>query len=281
MPSSKALLDARGLKPKKSWGQNFLMDKNALDRIVQASELSDEDRLLVEIGAGAGALTERLVAPDRTVVAVERDRDMAAILRERFEPGGGVEVAEANALDFTFGEVFERAGRRVKVVGNLPYQISGPLLFHLLENREFVRSAHVLLQREVAVRLAATVGEPDYSALSVIFARAGEVRRGPDVKRACFYPTPKVDSRFVSVFFHPPGDRAAVRREAYFRRFVKAAFHQRRKKLKNSLEKQPFLSIGREAMERLERRFGEELSLRAERLSVEIFEAMAACLEEP
>ena len=278
MPSAIELLREYGLRPKKSWGQNFLIDKNALDRIVAACALSPEDAVIVEIGAGTGALTERLLAPGRTVLAVERERDMAKILYNRFGGEPGVEVVETNAVGFSLKEAALRAGGPVKVVGNPPYQISAPILFKLIAERKHVKSAHLLLQKEVAARLGAKPGSRDYGLLAVILGRVAVVSRETDVRRTCFFPVPKVDSRFVSIYFDaappaPPSDEL-------FLSFVKAAFHKRRAKLVNSLKRQNFLALSGSILAGLEKRFPEWMAARAEERSVGELIEMARAVEE-
>lgn len=278
MPSTQELLRDYKLRPKKSWGQNFLSDGNALDRIVHACGLGEDDSVVVEIGAGLGALTQRLHEAGCSVLAIERDRDLVPVLKERFEPGSGVEIVEANALDFDLQETARRKGGRIKVIGNLPYQISAPILFKLLDNRQWVSSAHLLLQKEVALRLAASAGSKDYSLLSVLFSRVAEISRDTDVSRNCFVPVPKVDSSFVSLYFKTelperPDDKL-------FKSFAKACFHQRRKTLSNSLRKQPFLKLSEEVLAKLKEAYPETLALRAETLEVSTFVEMALKVED-
>ncbi len=272
MASVKETIAAYGVRPKKSWGQNFLIDPNMLANLARACDLNDGDTLIVEAGAGTGALTDYLHAPGRRVIAVERDRDLAPVLRDRFSSESGVEVLEANILDVDLASFASEAGHPIKLVGNLPYQISAPILFWLLEHRRVLHSAHVLLQREVAERLLAQVGESDYSLLSVLFGRVAQLYRAAEVGAQCFYPPPRVGSTFITIEFH--SDVADDVPDDLYIKLVKACFHSRRKTISNSLKRQNFLPLSEEGLQRLlaahpdlQRRRAEELSV-AEYVSI-------------
>ncbi len=275
MPTSAQLLKQYGLAPKKTWGQNFLVDPGSLDRIVQGCHLDRDDKRVVEIGAGLGALTERLLAADRKVVAIERDRDMVHVLRERFAEEPGLTIAEENALTFDYPAQADDGP--FKLVGNLPYQISSSILFLTLEHRSVFRSAHFLLQKEVAQRLAATPGNKDYSILSVLFGRVFQVQREALIGKGAFVPPPKIDSLFVSLF--PRREPVfAVEDEKRFTLFIKAAFHQRRKTLENCLKRQPFLEISDDQRTTLRETYPDLLKQRAEQLDLQQFGFLYAAL---
>ncbi|RJO67888.1 MAG: ribosomal RNA small subunit methyltransferase A [Myxococcales bacterium] len=277
MPSPQAILKTYGLQPKKSWGQHFLADPHALARVVRDCALCENDALVVEIGAGTGALTERLVAPGRTVLAVEHDRELAAVLRDRFRDEPSVEIVEQDFLAFDLAAAAERAGGRIKVVGNIPYQITAPILFKLVAARAGVVSAHLLMQAEVARRLAAPVGAKDYSLLTVLLGRVGHATLGARLSPACFHPPPDVESRVAVVAFDktPP----AVPSDEFFVNFVKACFHQRRKRVVNSLRGQPHLALPKPLVAALAERFPELLARRAEALNGDEFLSLAAFAE--
>lgn len=275
MPSNRALLKAHGLAPKKSWGQNFLEDANALDRIQAACRLAPGETV-VEIGAGLGALTERLLGEERRVIAIERDRELVPVLRERFADAPGLELVEANAVTYPLAEA--AGGAPVKVVGNLPYQLSAPILFKLIEERAMVTSAHILLQTEVAERLCAQPDSKDYSLLTVLLGRVAEVRAETDIKPVCFVPAPRVGSRFLSAWFNR--DTHDQPPDALFTALVKGAFHQRRKTLANSLARQPFLPLNAEQIGVLKARFPERMSARPEQLAVAEFVELARAVAD-
>ena len=222
---------------------------------------------MVELGAGLGHLTRALASTGAHVVAVERDRELVPILRAQLPD---VEIAEADAKSFDLRGLARRAGRRVVVCGNLPYHLSSPILFHLLDEREALRRAVLLLQREVAERIAAPAGGRDYGLLSVLVQHVAEPRLALSVPRHAFTPPPEVESAaLVLEFLDRP--RAEVRDEARFRALVKAAFAQRRKTLWNALKP---VSGGREALQKS----GIDPQRRGETLTVEEFASIERSL---
>lgn len=230
-PSPKSLLDKYGLRAKKSWGQNFLGDEEILDQIARLAAVRPGDRV-VELGAGLGHLTERLLAHGATVVAVERDRDMARVLRG--ELGDRIDLREADAARLDVAALAREAGGgRIAVVGNLPYHLTSPILFSLIDQAPHVARAVLLLQREVAERLAAPAGDREGGVLSILLQREAEVTIERIVPPGAFLPPPKVHSAVLCAIFHPPVD--AVVDPARFRKLVKAGFAQRRKTLGKAL----------------------------------------------
>jgi 16S rRNA (adenine1518-N6/adenine1519-N6)-dimethyltransferase len=233
--SPRALLKKHGLAAKKSWGQNFLVDERAYQAIVAACALGERD-WAVEIGAGLGTLTARLAEQAAHVVAIERDRDLAQVLRAELGEQPRVEIAEANALTFDYAAVAERAGAPPVVVGNLPYQIASPILFRLLSSRHALRRIVIMLQREMAERVVAEPATPDYGVLSVMVQFYGQARLVARVRAGGFVPAPRVDSAVVRIEPFPGGaTRAPVPDESGFSKLVHAAFNQRRKTLRNAL----------------------------------------------
>ena len=237
MDTEHSILDARellrryGLQAKKSWGQNFLIDERAYEAIVAACGLSAGD-LAVEIGAGLGTLTSRLLRTGATVIAVERERDMCDVLRKELGERPGFTLREEDALETGYAEL--AAGRPTVIVGNLPYQIAAPLLFKFLAARASVRKIVVMLQREVAARLLARPDTEDYSALTAQVHMLATVRRVCQVSRGGFLPAPRVDSTVVQL--EPLATTAApVLDLGCYSQVVRAAFGQRRKTLRNAL----------------------------------------------
>lgn len=214
--------------PRKRFGQNFLADTHYITRIVDAVDPQTGDNI-VEIGPGLGALTDVLVTRVQPVAAIEIDRDLAARLRERYTADRLV-LHEADALAFDFRSL----GPALRVVGNLPYNISSPLLFHLASFDDRLRDIHVMLQREVVARMTASPGTADYGRLSVMLQTRFRVSRLFAVPAGAFRPAPKVDSALARLL--PIGaERPAIADEALFARIVAAAFGQRRKTLRNAL----------------------------------------------
>jgi 16S rRNA (adenine1518-N6/adenine1519-N6)-dimethyltransferase len=217
-----------GHQPRKRFGQNFLADAHYARRIVDAVDPKRGDNV-VEIGPGLAALTGALIERSGHVSAIEIDRDLAARLRERFDLDH-LTLYEADALAFDFAKL----GDALRVVGNLPYNISSPLLFHLASYETHVRDIHVMLQREVVARMTAVPATPDYGRLSVMLQARFGVTRLFTVPAGAFRPAPKVESAIARLV--PLGSsRPPIADEALFARIVAAAFGQRRKTLRNAL----------------------------------------------
>jgi len=216
---------------RKRFGQHFLHDRSVLDRIVE-SIAPQPDQALLEIGPGRGALTERLLSRSRTLDAIEIDRDLAALLQERFGAAPGFELHNCDALEFDLPSLATRRSQRLRVIGNLPYNISTPLLFHVAAAHEHIDDLHVMLQKEVIDRIVAAPGSSEYGRLTVMLAPWFEAHRLFDVGPGAFTPAPRVWSAVA---------RLRVRREPAFAvppayaRTVSAAFSQRRKTLRNAL----------------------------------------------
>ncbi|MBL0143640.1 MAG: 16S rRNA (adenine(1518)-N(6)/adenine(1519)-N(6))-dimethyltransferase RsmA [Betaproteobacteria bacterium] len=253
-------------RPKRRLGQHFLTDRHYVERIV-AEIAPRAGETMVEIGPGPGALTERLAAVVRPLHVVEIDRDLAADLRSRFD-SGSVVVHEGDALAFDLSSL--PAGLRV--VGNLPYNISTPLLFHVASFAPRVRDCVFMLQKEVVERMVADPGTPDYGRLSVMLQYRFEMALAFRVPPGAFTPPPKVDSAIVRMVPLGPG-RLAARDEALFARIVMAAFTQRRKTLRNALR--------RVAGDEIFSRTGIDPGLRGETLSVAQFVALADAATAP
>jgi 16S rRNA (adenine1518-N6/adenine1519-N6)-dimethyltransferase len=269
MDSPSTLLRRYGLQAKKSWGQCFLHDPSVLDRIVIAAGVGADD-VVLEIGAGLGSLTARLAAAARRVIAVERDRELAEVLRAELGSDAKVELQEANALTFDFAAL----GEPLVVVGNLPYNIASPLLFRILEQRAVVRRATVMLQRELAARLAAPPGERLYGAPSVLLQDAAQVRLCFVVPGGAFVPRPRVESAVLRLDFRESPLSGVP--FAQLQRVVHAAFRQRRKTLRRALES----AFGAQAVAAALERTGLDGSRRGETLSPQEFGELAAALAE-
>lgn len=220
-------------RPRKALGQNFLTDRNIIAKILAAAAVGPEDAVL-EIGPGRGALTELLSQRVGRLVAVEFDRDLAALLRERFADNRQVLIHEQDVLKVDFAPLLGDQ-QRFKVVANLPYNISTPVLFRFLEERERFSRLVVMLQKEVGERLAAPADCSDYGLLTVLFRQWFDVRREFLVAPGCFFPAPKVDSVVISLT-PLPASRVQVPDQELFEQVVRAAFAMRRKTLWNCLK---------------------------------------------
>jgi 16S rRNA (adenine1518-N6/adenine1519-N6)-dimethyltransferase len=216
---------------RKRFGQNFLVDEQIIGRIVRAIQPKPDDNL-VEIGPGQGAITAPLLSACPRLQVVELDRDLVPQLAARFSAYPEFKIHEADALAFDFRQL--AASGPLRVVGNLPYNISTPLLFHLLESREHIRDMHFMLQKEVVERLAAEPGSGDYGRLSIMCQYHCRVEYLFDVGPHCFRPAPKVDSAIVRLTPHSPLPLVAQDTDL-LETLVKTAFQQRRKTLRNAL----------------------------------------------
>jgi 16S rRNA (adenine1518-N6/adenine1519-N6)-dimethyltransferase len=218
----------KGHQARKRFGQNFLVSPGVIRNIVEAIAPRPGDRV-VEIGPGLGALTEPLLAALGHLHVVEIDRDLIARLRQSHPPER-LTVHAGDALEFDFAAL----GPALRVVGNLPYNISTPLLFHLAEAADSVRDMHFMLQKEVVDRMVAEPSSGDYGRLSVMLQYRFHMERLFIVPPGAFNPAPQVDSAIVRLVPRPAAERTA-RDEALFARLVTAAFGQRRKMLRNTL----------------------------------------------
>lgn len=266
-PSPEELLQKHRLKPKKSWGQNFLEDEAVLGELVEAMALTPADSV-VELGPGLGHLTRLLLATGAKVVAVERDRDMVRVLKELALPG--LTLVEGNAAEVNFAQVAQVP--EAVVVGNLPYHLSSSILFQVLEQPAAVKRAVFTLQKEVVERIAAPPGTREGGILSILLSLRFQVENCLAVPAHLFHPPPKVDSAVVRLT-RLPQPRAQVNDEARFRKVVKAAFAQRRKTLSNSLRSDKKLCEGVDVKAVLAA-CGIDDRRRAETLTVEEFAAI-------
>ncbi|HET6370132.1 MAG TPA: 16S rRNA (adenine(1518)-N(6)/adenine(1519)-N(6))-dimethyltransferase RsmA [Nitrospiria bacterium] len=217
------------LRPKKSLGQHFLIDPNIRAKILDAAELSSED-CVVEIGPGKGFLTEELIKRAGRVVAIEVDRGWYDLLGKRFADASQLQLVHADALDYRY----DLLPRGYKIVSNLPYNLSTPILFRLLEERTRIRRMVLMIQREVAERLVSPPGSRRFGALSVSVQFVCETRLAFSVSPNSFRPRPKVSSSVVVLI--PRTDPAVqVRDEQFFLHLVRRIFLHRRKSLKNAL----------------------------------------------
>jgi 16S rRNA (adenine1518-N6/adenine1519-N6)-dimethyltransferase len=214
--------------PRKRFGQNFLNSPGVIRKIVDAIR-PVRGELMVEIGPGLAAMTEPLLEALGHLHVVEIDRDLIAGLKQRFTPEQ-LTIHEGDALEFDFASL----GPDLRVVGNLPYNISTPLLFHLASFAPRVRDMHFMLQKEVVDRMVADADEPEYGRLSVMLQYRFWMERLFIVPPGAFTPAPKVDSAIVRLI-PKPADQIHVRDEALYAQVVAAAFSQRRKMLRNTL----------------------------------------------
>lgn len=268
----KQLLAPRGLRPKSSFGQNFLSDDHQLLGIARAilESRPNPEAPVVELGPGTGALTGVLLDAGATVHAVERDRDLVPVLRERFAAhiaSGRLHLYEDNALTFDYAPI--TVGHGV-LCGNLPYHLTSSLVLRAVELVTALQGVVFLVQLEVAERLAAEPGNKDWGILSVLLQHVYDVELFQKVPKGAFWPVPEVDGGVVRMMPHPSprGGRVAL---ASLKHVVKTAFQQRRKTLKNTLASLGGAALLREA--------DIDPTLRAERVDVEGFVRLARAVE--
>ena len=219
-------------RARKRFGQHFLADPGVIDAIVSAIHATEHDTV-VEIGPGQGAITDYLAKQAGHLHLVELDRDLVARLRQQYADVDNVTVHEGDALNFDFGAL----GEKLRIVGNLPYNISTPLLFHLLESRGQIIDMHFMLQKEVVDRMAATPGSKAYGRLGIMLGCHLNVESLFDVPPEAFDPPPSVMSAVVRLDPLPSGT-FEIADEALLSRIVAMAFSQRRKTIRNSLKKE-------------------------------------------
>ncbi len=226
-------------RARKRFGQNFLHDAGVIHRILRAIAAQEGQRLL-EIGPGQGALTEGLLGSGASLDVIELDQDLIPHLKWRFGLKPNFSLHQGDALKFDFSSLIASPEDKLRVVGNLPYNISTPLIFHLLEHAPVIEDMHFMLQKEVVERLAAEPGSGDWGRLSIMVQYHCRVEHLFNVGPGAFNPPPKVDSAIVRLtpFAEPPHP---ARDPKLLERVVREAFNQRRKTLRNTLK--PLLSV--------------------------------------
>ncbi len=262
------------IKPKKSLGQNFLVDKNIRLKIIEACGFSKED-IVLEIGPGSGEMTQEIAPKVKRVLAVEIDKNLCDALRRRFALGKNVTIVNGDILKTDLSPYFKRHIHRVKVFGNIPYYITTPILGRIFKYRKHIKTVFLTVQKEFAARLAAPAGSRVYGSLSCFVRYYSEPKVLFTVKNACFYPKPKVDSSFLRLELKEklPAGR---KEEACFFAVVRAAFGQRRKKIKNSLTR----LLEKEEIETILKECGIQADTRAESLDLADYLAIASSIKK-
>ena len=234
-PDARSLLGKYGLRAKKSFGQNFLVNDRAFRAIVDATVRTEED-WVVEFGPGLGTLTARLAqrVPDGKVIAVEFDPDMVAVLRAELGANDIVDIQHADAMRYDLRMVGKWRGDKFAVCGNLPYHIASQLMFRVIDAREHITHAVFMIQKEMADRIVASPGTKEYGALGVMIRTYADVSTVAKVGAGSFVPPPKIDSTVVKLSLLPE-TRAPIADEKHYSAVVHAAFGQRRKTLRNAL----------------------------------------------
>ena len=273
-----AVLQKYGFVFQKKYGQNFLIDPHVLDKIVAAAGIGPDD-FVVEIGPGIGTLTQYLAYAARSVCAVEIDKNLIPILEDTLSDYDNVEVINNDVLKVDLAALAKEKnnGRPIKVVANLPYYITTPIIMGLFENHVPVDSITVMVQKEVADRMQTGPGSKDYGALSLAVQYYAEPYIVANVPPNCFMPRPKVGSAVIKLtrYEKPPVD---VKDEGLMFRLIRASFNQRRKTLVNGIRNSGDFSLSKEEIEDVFNRCDLPLNIRGEALTLEQFAMLANCI---
>lgn len=255
----------------KKFGQNFLIDTHVLDKIIGAAGITKDDMVL-EIGPGIGTMTQYLSCAARQVVAVEIDKNLIPILQDTLQDFDNVEVINEDVLKLDLAKLAQEKndGKPLKVVANLPYYITTPIIMGLFENQVPVSSITVMVQKEVADRMQAGPGTKDYGALSLAVQYYASPYIAANVPPNCFMPRPKVGSAVICLtrYQKPP---IQVEDEKLMFRIIRASFNQRRKTLANGMKNSPELDYTKEQIEGAIRSTGQKVNVRGEALTLEEF----------
>ena len=255
----------------KKFGQNFLVDSSILDRIIESAQITKEDCVL-EIGPGIGTMTQRLAEEARAVVAVEIDRNLLPVLADTLSAYENVTVINADILKLDLNRIVEEhnGGRPIKVVANLPYYITTPIIMALFEKKVPLHSVTIMVQKEVADRMRVGPGTKDYGALSLAVQYYAKPEIVTKVPAGCFMPKPNVDSAVIRLtrYEKPPVE---VEDEAWLFAVIRASFNQRRKTLANGLANAGYPGIGRRQVEEVLAAMGLAATVRGETLTLEQF----------
>ena len=275
-----AVLQKYNFSFQKKFGQNFLIDTHVLDKIIRSAEITKED-MVVEIGPGIGTMTQYLACAAGKVAAIEIDKALIPILEDTLDGYENVQVINDDVLKVDIAKLAkeENGGRPIKVVANLPYYITTPIIMGLFENHVPLKSITVMVQKEVADRMQVGPGTKDYGALSLAVQYYAKPYIVANVPPNCFMPRPKVGSAVIRLerYDEPP---VQVEDEKLMFRIIRASFNQRRKTLANGLKNSPELQFSKEEIEKAIEGIGKSVSVRGEALTLEEFAALSNLLFE-
>lgn len=266
-----AVLEKYQFHFQKRFGQNFLIDTHVLEKIIRAAQIKSED-LVLEIGPGIGTMTQYLCENARQVIAVEIDSNLIEILSDTLSPYDNVTVINEDILKLDINQIVEQQnnGRPIKVVANLPYYITTPIIMGLFESHVPIDSITVMVQKEVAERMQAGPGSKDYGALSLAVQYYAEAYIAANVPPNCFMPRPNVGSAVIRLTRHKT-PVVNVQDEALMFRLIRASFNQRRKTLVNGLNNSPELSFSKDQIIHALEQLGLSVSIRGEALTLAQF----------
>lgn len=275
-----AVLQKYNFSFQKKFGQNFLIDTHVLDKIIRSAEITKED-MVVEIGPGIGTMTQYLACAAGKVAAIEIDKALIPILEDTLEGYENVQVINGDVLKVDIAKLAEEenGGRPIKVVANLPYYITTPIIMGLFENHVPLKSITVMVQKEVADRMQVGPGTKDYGALSLAVQYYAKPKIVANVPPNCFMPRPKVGSAVIRLerYEKPPVE---VKNEKLMFRIIRASFNQRRKTLVNGLKNSQEIPFSKEQIEQALGMCGLSLSVRGEALTLAQFAQLANAFTE-
>ena len=268
----KDLLSGRRIFPKKGLGQNFLIDRNVVEHIVD-SVIRDSPSHILEIGPGLGVITQEIIKNTPNVVCVETDLDMIGVLEHNLSGYDNLDILWEDFLKWDLNSYFKEE-YKTAVVGNLPYYITTPIIEKIIENRQYFSSVTMMIQKEVAHRIKASPGTKEYGSLSVFINFYADCEIICNVSRNCFYPVPSVDSCVIRLnMLDEP--RVKLQKEALFFDIVRSAFGKRRKTLLNALSNSVFLYWGKEKTLDVLTDAGIDPGVRGETLGIDEFAKIA------
>ncbi|NQT95995.1 MAG: 16S rRNA (adenine(1518)-N(6)/adenine(1519)-N(6))-dimethyltransferase RsmA [Candidatus Omnitrophica bacterium] len=265
----KNIISENNLCINKRLGQNFLIDKIKRDKIIQACDIKKDDAIL-EIGPGLGALTEFLISLCKKLVGVEKDRGLNSLLKQQLSESENLELIQGDILKFDLKPLYKKYRKKIKVIGNLPYYITSPIIFHLIDQKECIDSIFITLQKEVAERIVAAPGGKDYGVLSLSVQYHCKPKILFSIPKSAFFPMPKVGSAFLELKIRKE-PAVKVKDEALLFNIVKSGFSQRRKTLINALSARSSLKISKEKLKEVFDKAGLDPNIRGEALNLEDF----------
>lgn len=278
---TKEVMDKYEIFFKKKFGQNFLIDKNIIEKIISSANVTKDD-VVIEVGPGIGNMTQYLATASKKVIAIEIDKDLVEILKnDTLKDFDNVEVISSDILKLDLDDLFNNKlkGEKIKVVSNLPYYITTPIIMELLNYRDHIESITIMIQKEVADRINAKPKTKDYGSLSIAIGAFTETTYVTTVPHTCFIPEPNVDSAVIKIDILDKPKLSMENVDFYFK-IVRAAFSQRRKTLVNTLYSAMNIFESKTQIENLLEELGFEKTIRGEALSIEEFETIAMKIEK-
>lgn len=270
---TKRIMRTNSIFAKKSFGQNFLIDDNILRNIVESANVTEQD-VVIEIGPGLGNLTHYILEKNAKVIAFEIDTEMIDILNERFANNNKLEIVNKDILKVDMEEYLKN--KNVKIIANLPYYITSPIIFKLLEYRKNIHSITIMIQKEVAERIVATPHSKDYGVLTINTNYMADVKKLFDVPNTSFIPAPNVTSSVIQIIPNEQKEKElGIENEEVFKELVKKAFSARRKKLSNSLQNSGIKGMTKQDIDHIISEVGLSENCRAEELSIKEYVKMA------